>query len=54
VAIAWFVQANLSPLDYGFDNYMIWLWAGIVAGGRERAEFREPALATRVPSLSAA
>jgi O-antigen ligase len=54
VAIAWFVQANLSPLDYGFDNYMIWLWAGIVAGGRERAEFREPALATRVPSLSTA
>jgi putative inorganic carbon (hco3(-)) transporter len=55
VAIAWFVQANLSPLDYAFDNYMIWLWAGIVAGGRERAAgTREPALAARVPSLSAA
>lgn len=55
IAIAWFVQANLSPLDYAFDNYMIWLWAGIVAGGRRRREsVREPALATRVPSLSAA
>jgi putative inorganic carbon (hco3(-)) transporter len=55
MAIAWFVQANLSPLDYAFDNYVIWLWAGIVAGGRERREsVHEPAVATRVPSLSAA
>jgi O-antigen ligase len=55
IAIAWFVQANLSPLDYAFDNWMIWLWAGIVVGGRERfASLREPAVATRVPSLSAA
>jgi len=55
IAIAWFVQANLSPLDYAFDNYMIWLWAGIVVGGRERrASVHEPAVATRVPSLSAA
>ena len=37
VAIAWFVQSNLSPLDYAFDNYIVWLWAGIVVGGRERA-----------------
>lgn len=38
VAIAWFVQANLSPLDYAFDNYIIWLWAGIVVGGREQVQ----------------
>jgi O-antigen ligase len=37
VAIAWFIQSNLSPLDYAFDNYIVWLWAGIVVGGRERA-----------------
>lgn len=37
VAIAWFVQSNLSPLDYAFDNYVVWLWAGIVIGGRQRA-----------------
>ena len=40
VAIAWFVQSNLSPLDYAFDNYVVWLWAGIVVGGRERATAR--------------
>jgi putative inorganic carbon (hco3(-)) transporter len=40
VAIAWFVQSNLSPLDYAFDNYIVWLWAGIVVGGRERAAAR--------------
>ncbi len=39
-AIAWFIQSNLSPLDYAFDNYVIWLWAGIVVGGRERAPAR--------------
>lgn len=54
VAIAWFIVANLSPLDYAFDNYIVWLWAGIVAGGRLRAAgTREPALASHVPSLSA-
>jgi O-antigen ligase len=36
-AIAWFIQSNLSPLDYAFDNYAVWLLAGIVVGGRERA-----------------
>jgi O-antigen ligase len=36
-AIAWFIQSNLSPLDYAFDNYVIWLFAGIVLGGRERS-----------------
>ena len=57
VAIAWFVQANLSPLDYAFDNYIIWLWAGIVVGGRERAAAAaaaEPAIASHVPNMSAA
>jgi O-antigen ligase len=55
VGIAWIVQANLSPLDYAFDNYMVWLWAGIVAGGRIRAAgTREPALASHVPSMTAA
>lgn len=59
IAIAWFVQANLSPLDYAFPNYAVWLWAGIVVGGRQRAREevgaeREPAVATRVPSLSPA
>lgn len=53
VAIAWFIVANLSPLDYAFDNSIVWLWAGIVAGGRLRAAgTREPALANHVPSLT--
>lgn len=55
VAIAWFIQANLSPLDYAFDNYIIWLWAGIVFTRRERAvRAQEPPVAARVHSLSAA
>ena len=57
VAIAWFVQANLTPLDYAFDNYLIWLWAGIVVGGRERGPGRRCVslrVANRAPSLSAA
>ena len=32
IATAWFVQANFTPFDYAFDNYVVWLLAGIVAG----------------------
>lgn len=54
VVIAWFVQANFSPMDYAFDNYLVWLWAGIVVGGRQRpAAARESAVATRVTSVAA-
>lgn len=34
IAVAWLVQANLTPLDYAFDNYVVWLWAGLVFAGR--------------------
>jgi O-antigen ligase len=33
VVVAWFIQANFTPLDYAFDNYAVWLWAGVVAAG---------------------
>jgi putative inorganic carbon (hco3(-)) transporter len=36
VAVAWFIQSNFTPLDYAFDNYVVWLWAGIVAIGSNR------------------
>jgi O-antigen ligase len=29
IAVAWFVQANFAPLSYAFDNYIVWLFAGI-------------------------
>lgn len=32
IATAWFVQSNFTPFDYAFDNYVVWLLAGIVAG----------------------
>ena len=28
VAIAWFVRSDFTPLDYAFDNYIVWLSAG--------------------------
>lgn len=36
--VAWFIQCNFTPLDYAFDNYVIWLWAGLVAAGRVREQ----------------
>jgi O-antigen ligase len=33
VAVAWLIQSNFTPLDYAFDNYVVWLWAGILAIG---------------------
>ncbi len=30
IAVAWFVVANLSPLNTSFPNTILWLWAGIV------------------------
>jgi O-antigen ligase len=47
IAVAWFVQANFTPLDYAFDNYVVWLWAGIVVGAQQLASpavhrIREP------------
>jgi putative inorganic carbon (HCO3(-)) transporter len=32
IATAWFVQSNFTPFDYAFDNYIVWVFAGIVAG----------------------
>ena len=43
IAVAWFIQANFTPLDYAFDNYVVWLWAGVVVAGI--APRREPAIA---------
>jgi hypothetical protein len=45
VAVAWFIQANFTPLDYAFDNYVVWLWAGVVVAGVTPR--REPAIAGR-------
>jgi putative inorganic carbon (hco3(-)) transporter len=36
VVVAWFVQSNFTPFDYAFDNYVIWLWAGVVVAGLAR------------------
>jgi O-antigen ligase len=36
VAVAWLAQSNLAPLDYAFDNYVVWLVAGTVAGASRR------------------
>jgi len=36
VMTAWFIQANFTPLDYAFDNYVVWLFAGILVGGHLR------------------
>jgi hypothetical protein len=44
VAVAWLIQANLTPLDYAFDNYVIWLWAGIVAMGSAMTNERQAAV----------
>ena len=33
IVVAWFLQLNFTPLDYAFDNYVIWIWAGIVVAG---------------------
>src|SRR5262249_7259837 len=33
VGVAWFIQANFTPLDYAFDNYVVWLWAGVAVAG---------------------
>jgi O-antigen ligase len=42
VAVAWFIQSNFTPLDYAFDNYIVWLWAGIVAIGARMTYERAP------------
>lgn len=33
VVVAWFVQINFAPVSYAFDNYIPWLFAGIVMAG---------------------
>lgn len=38
IVVAWFLQLNFTPLDYAFDNYVIWLWAGIVITGAVREQ----------------
>lgn len=37
IVVDWLVVANFTPLGYAFPNYVIWMWAGIVAGGAVRA-----------------
>ncbi|CAA9471811.1 MAG: hypothetical protein AVDCRST_MAG69-147 [uncultured Solirubrobacteraceae bacterium] len=32
-AACFFVVSNFTPLYYAVDNYMIWLWAGVVTAG---------------------
>jgi len=44
IATAWFVQANFTPFDYAFDNYVVWLFAGIVAGALATIRPRDGAL----------
>ena len=53
IVTAWFVQSNFTPFDYAFDNYIVWVFAGIVAGAtalrpRESAVAESPP--TRVPA----
>ena len=31
VTLSWIIAANLGPLGYAFPNYLLWLWAGVVA-----------------------
>ncbi len=47
IATAWFVQANFTPFDYAFDNYVVWVFGGIIAGAAavRRPPEREPAQA---------
>jgi putative inorganic carbon (hco3(-)) transporter len=53
VAVAWFVQSNFTPLDYAFDNYIVWLWAGVVLAVRARPRPVPPARApVSAPSLT--
>jgi putative inorganic carbon (HCO3(-)) transporter len=48
IAVAWFLQQNLAPMDYAFDNYVVWLWAGIVAAATVHPA--RPAHADRIPT----
>jgi O-antigen ligase len=46
--VCWLVVANFTPLDYAFDNEVLWLWAGIawtaaVSPGAMTSARREPA-----------
>ena len=50
IGAAWFIQCNLSPLDYAFPNYVVWLWAGVVAGGMPRQ--RRAVAVARVPGTA--
>jgi O-antigen ligase len=55
IAVAWFVQSNFTPFDYAFDNYVVWLFAGIVAGaaivGRSEKSAFVPSRPTKSPAL---
>ena len=31
VSLSWIIAANFGPLPYAFPNYLLWLWAGVVA-----------------------
>jgi O-antigen ligase len=43
VLVAWFVQANFTPLSYVFPNSMLWLWAGVASVGLGRSPARSHA-----------
>jgi putative inorganic carbon (hco3(-)) transporter len=47
VTVAWFVQANLAPLAYAFDNYLPWLFAAVALGlPQPRRQAPEPGART--------
>jgi putative inorganic carbon (hco3(-)) transporter len=52
MATAWFVQSNFTPFDYAFDNYVVWLLAGIVAGAFTLRPTQDRALSQAPPPRS--
>ena len=54
IATAWFIQANFTPFDYAFDNYVVWLFAGIVAGALATIRPRDGAFNHAPPTGSPA
>jgi putative inorganic carbon (hco3(-)) transporter len=42
VAVCWATVANFTPLGYAFDNYMIWLWPGVLLAAAQSASRPAP------------
>ncbi|HEY2652304.1 MAG TPA: O-antigen ligase family protein [Solirubrobacteraceae bacterium] len=58
IATAWFVQSNFTPFDYAFDNYVVWIFAGIVASATllrrtTHLPVARPQREPRLPAVSA-